>query len=308
MVQAHSVKRAKEKIVVIGGPTGIGKSAYGVELALRYNGEIISADSIQIYRGLNIGSGKITAEEMRGVPHHMLDIIDPEDEFTVVDFTERAQKLITDIISRGKVPMIVGGTGFYINALLHGYKCGRAKPNKQLRTHLRELEAERKGTLYEMLLRFNPHTKVRENDMPRIERQLEIYLTPEEDKTDEEPESIDLYDALLIVMNADRKKLDALAAERISKMFDAGLIEEVKGLAPKSKYQCMSSVGYKDVLTGLSCDMTRQEMEESMRASYHGLIKKQQTFFRWIKWDNKVIVYDGDTTDADRAIGEFLKK
>ena len=309
MVQADSLTPALEKIIVIGGPTCIGKSDYGVELALKYHGEIISADSVQIYRGLNIGSGKLTAEEMRGVPHYMIDVVDPEDSFTVVDFTTRARALITDIISRGKLPIVVGGTGFYINALLHGYKCGKAAPNKELRENLRRLEAENyKGYLYDMLLRFNPHTKVKPNDMQRIERQLEIYLSPDAKTSNDEPESIDMYDALLIVMNADRKKLDELAAKRIKKMFDAGLVDEVRGLASKSKYACMSSVGYKDVLLGLSCGMTREETEECMRSSYHGLIKKQQTFFRWIKWDNKVIAYDGDLTEANIAVKNFLKK
>lgn len=309
MVQKDSLTALKERIIVIGGPTCIGKSDYAVELATKLDGEIISADSIQIYRGLDIGSGKITKQEMRGVPHHMIDIVDPEDPFTVVDFTTRAGELIRDIILRGKMPIIVGGTGFYINALLHGYKCGKAKPNPVLRQHLRDLEAKNgKGYLYDMLLRVNPHTKVKANDMPRIERQLEIHLSADDDNDDDEPDSTDLYDALLIIMNADRSKLDALAAKRISKMFDLGLVEEVKKLRPKSKYACMSSVGYKDVLVGLSCGMPREEMEESMRSSYHALIKKQQTFFRWIKWENKVVIYDGDDREANAAIEEFLRK
>lgn len=309
MVQAHSVTPELERIIVVGGPTCIGKSDYGVELALKYNGEIISADSVQIYRGLDIGSGKITKEEMRGIPHHMIDIIDPGEPFTVVDFTTRAKQLITDIISRGKLPIIVGGTGFYINALLHGYKCGKAGPNMKLREHLRKLEAENyKGYLYDMLLRIAPNTTVKANDMQRIERRLEVHFSADDDgKDSDEPESIDMYDALFVFMNADRDDLDQLAAKRITKMFDNGLIDEVERLRKFSRFACMRSVGYKDVVHGLACKMPRSMMEECMRSSYHALIKKQQTFFRWIKWDKKIVTYNGDMTNANNTVDKFLK-
>ena len=121
MVQANSMTNNKEKIIVIGGPTCIGKSDYAVELALKYNGEVVGADSVQVYKYFDIGSGKITEFEMKGVPHHLISIKDPRESFTVVDFLDEAKRTITDIIQRNKLPIIVGGTGFYINSLLHTY-------------------------------------------------------------------------------------------------------------------------------------------------------------------------------------------
>ncbi len=297
-----------EKIIVIGGPTCVGKSDKAVDIALEYGGEVVSADSVQIYRGLDIGSGKITKDEMRGVPHHMIDIIDPYETFTVMDFAERAKKVITDIISRGKLPVVVGGTGFYINALIHGYDCGKAKPDPMLRRQLKLMEERNgKGFLYMLLKKLDPETSLSANDMPRIERKLERLLAPDRDMN-EQPAGRDMYDALFVVMDADREKLDEKAARRISAMMDAGLMEEVERLLPYRNFPCMGSVGYKQCLTGLNSHMPRCDIEESMRVAYHGLIKKQQTFFRWIRWDNKIYARNWEMAEADRAIKEFINK
>ena len=306
MVQANSVKK-KERILVIGGPTGVGKSAYAVNVALKYNGEIISADSVQVYKNLNIGSGKITCEEMHGIPHHLIDIVEPTEEFNVVDFMELAKACITDIISRGKLPIIVGGTGFYINALLHGYNCGNNGPNFPLRERLDKLEKKHgKGYLYSRLVEMDAKTEVRKNDMPRIIRQLELMLAPTVESAEDAPVYADMYDALLVIMDADRDKLDDIAVKRIDKMFEDGLMYEVRNLENFYTCRALHSVGYADVRTGIIYRFDDEQIKSMMHLNYHRLIKKQQTFFRWLKWDNKVSIYNWDTASADKAIKEFV--
>lgn len=306
MVQKDSLN-GKERILVIGGPTGVGKSAYAVDVALKYNGEIISADSVQVYKNLNIGSGKITTEEMRGVPHHLIDIIDPTQEFSVVNFTDLAKECITDIISRGKLPIVVGGTGFYINALLHGYSCGNNGPDYLLRDRLNRLEAKHgKGYLYSRLLEINKDTEVRKNDMPRIIRQLELALMPPVIDAEDSPMYADMYDALLLIMDADRDKLDSIAVKRIDKMFEDGLLREVRNLENFYSCRALLSVGYHDVRTGIMYGLDDEQIKSMMHLNYHRLIKKQQTFFRWLKWENKVTIYNWDTEEADIAIEEFV--
>lgn len=310
MVQENSLSSPiKEKIIVIAGPTGIGKSAYGVKVAQKYNGEIVSADSVQIYRGLDIGSGKITKEEMQGITHHLLDVVDPYEEYTVVDFILKARSVITDIIERGKLPVVVGGTGFYINALLHGYNCGSTGPDKNLRNKLKALEEKNgSGYLYKTLNRIDPVTTVMQNDYPRIVRSLELLLKPRFDK-DATSDYDDVYDALLVIMDADRDILDNLAEKRIRTMIDAGLENEVKNLKRFYETKVLSSVGYREMKYYISNSdtVTLEDTITEMRQSYHQLIKKQQTFFRWLKWNNKISAYNGDMMAANAAIKKFVE-
>ena len=309
MVQADRIKQAKERILVIGGPTCVGKSDYAVNVALRTGGEIINADSVQIYKKLNIGSGKLTKEEMKGVPHHMMDFVDPSgNRYSVALYIEQAKHTITDIISRGKLPIIVGGTGFYINALLHGYNCGNAGPDYRLRRRLEGLEKKYgSGYLFDMLAEIERNTPIHENDKVRIIRRLELLLSPTYDTDESASVYHDAYNALLVIMDADRTILDKRAARRIDAMFEAGLIDEVKNLSPYYGCRCMESVGYKEVTEGLLTGKSETEIKEDMRQSYHKLIKKQQTFFRWLQWTDKCILYNFDTEEADRRITAFVK-
>lgn len=309
MVQTNSLTSPKERVIVIGGPTCVGKSEYAVDVALKYGGEVVSADSVQIYRGLDIGSGKITTEEMRGVPHHMLDIVDPsENNFSVAMYIERAKHTITDIIQRGKLPIIVGGTGFYINALLHGYNCGGSGPNYKLRRRLQALQVKHKNNyLYDKLVKITPWTTVHENDLVRIIRQLELLLSPHCDSDDSTAVYCDAYDAVLVIMDADREKLDERAARRIEEMFAAGLMKEVEGLRDYFGNRCMDSVGYREVADGITYGRSEDKIKEDMKISYHRLIKKQQTFFRWLQWKNKVSLYNWERTTADAYIDKFVR-
>lgn len=308
MVQTDSITTSKERIVVIGGPTCVGKSDYAVDIAKRYDGEVISADSVQLYRRLDIGSGKLTKEEMQGVPHHMMDILDPsENRYSVALYMKEAQRIITDIISRKKLPVIVGGTGFYINALLHGFNCGSSGPNYALRKRLEGLEHKYgNGYLFDMLSQIDKDTKLHPNDKVRIIRQLELYLSPASDADGSANVYHDAYAAVLIVMDADRDKLDERAEKRIDGMFAAGIIDEVKGLSAYYDCKCMESVGYKEVVYGILNGKSEYEIRQDMKMSYHKLIKKQQTFFKWLQWRNKVYLYNWDRTEADKRIEEFI--
>ena len=307
MVQADSLN--KERIIVIGGPTCVGKSDYAVNIALKYDGEIVNADSVQLYKYLDIGSGKLTEEEMKGVPHHLMDILEPYVErYSVALYLEAAKHTITDIISRGKMPVVVGGTGFYINALLHGYNCGGAGPNYELRRRLEGLEKKfGKGYLYDMLLQLDKDTLLHPNDTVRVIRQLELYLSPQRDAEDSTTVYHDAYDAVLVVMDADRAKLDERAAKRIEGMFSAGFMKEVRGLARYFGYKCMDTVGYKEAVAGIRLGKSDDEIKADMRASYHKLIKKQQTFFKWRQWKDKVVLYDWDEREANDRIARFMK-
>lgn len=309
MVQKDSIKN-KERIIVIGGPTCVKKSDYAVDIALKYNGEVISADSVQLYRKLDIGSGKLTKEEMRGVPHHLMDFLDPEDNsYSVALYIKDAKRTITDIISCGKIPIIVGGSGFYINALIHGFNCGGSGPNHTLRLRLEGLEAKYgKNYLFDMLTRINKDTTLHPNDKVRIIRQLELYLSPTCDNDESASVYHNAYDAVLIIMDADRNKLDEYAEKRINGMFEAGIINEVKGLERYFNCRCMETVGYKEIVNGLLCNKSDEEIKADMLMAYHKLIKKQQTFFRWLQWDNKTILYNWDRTEADKKIAEFMSK
>ena len=298
----------KERIIVIGGPTCVGKSDYAVDVALKYNGEVVGADSVQIYKKLDIGSGKLTKEEMRGIPHHMMDFLQPYDgSYSVALYINDAKRTISDIISRGKMPIVVGGTGFYINALLHGYNCGGAGPNHTLRKRLEGLEAKYgNGHLYEMLREIYPETTLHQNDKVRIIRQLEILLSPAGDSDDSTNVYHDAYNAVLIIMDADREKLDALAAKRIDKMFDAGIMNEVRSLKQYFFCRSMESVGYKEIVNGLYEKKSEYEIKNDMRQAYHKLIKKQQTFFKWLQWTNTTVLYNWDSKVADNKIAEFM--
>lgn len=304
MVQENSVK---ERIIAIGGPTCVGKSAFAVKLARKYNGEIISADSVQIYRGLDIGSGKITEKEMRGIPHYMLSIIDPLTPFTVVDFVQKASEHISDIISRGKLPIVVGGTGFYLNALLNGYSCGDTEPNYELRERMHTLqEIKDCGYLGNVLTKLDTTTTLHANDTPRLERQLETIVSSGNEGDD--ATCYEAYDALLIIMDANRSILDDLAAKRIDYMLDHGLLEEVMRMKKFWKFSCMSTVGYREVVAGLECGLDKASIADLMRDSYHGLIKKQQIFFNWMRLSNEVYSYNGDMKAVNKAVKEFLSQ
>lgn len=274
-----------EKVIVIFGPTGIGKSKTAVNLAKELNGEIISCDSMQIYKGLDVGTAKISCDEMDGIKHHLIDIIEPSDQFSVGDYVVLAREKIKDIISRKKVPIIVGGTGLYINALKNNFDFGNAGKSDEIRKKY-EIVLKEKGKdfLYNLLKEKNPSRaeKIEKNDTKRVIRALEI----EENKKEIVNEKEDNYQYIIFGLSAEREKIYDNINKRTEKMFNDGLIEEVKKLMDsgvKKDAQSMQGIGYKEVISGLENGNSIDEIKELIKRKTRNYAKRQLTFMRGMK-------------------------
>lgn len=298
-----------EKVVIILGPTAVGKSDIGIELAKKFNGEIISADSVQIYRGLDIGSAKITKEEMQGVLHHCIDILPPQSEFTVYDYVTLTKQKISEISAKGKLPFIVGGTGLYVRALLGGYDFGGTGKQTEFREKLEKEAEENLGKLYSELQQKDPERagKIKSTDKKRIIRALEIAKYGSEPRSEE----VEL-DALVINLTMDREKLYERINYRAEVMFKNGLIREVKRLLSEGvtkDSQSMRAIGYKEVISFLDGEFDENRVIELTKQHSRNYAKRQMTFFRSLK-DAVVIEADEKMeaiAKAEKLIKEWLK-
>lgn len=229
----------KPKVIVIGGPTASGKSTLAVELAKKINGEIISADSMQIYRDMNIGTAKITKEEMQGIKHYMIDFVSPNKRYSVSSYKKEAEKYIEEILEKGKTPIICGGTGLYIDSLIYGIEFLEEEIDEIYRNKLNKIaESEGLENLYNMAVEIDPEAmkKISKNDQKRIIRVLEIYHKTGKTKTQQDLESRKngvKYDYKVFAINMDREKLYDRINRRVDKMIEKGLIEEVKSIIDK---------------------------------------------------------------------------
>lgn len=280
-----------ENLVIITGPTGIGKTELSLELAKKYKGEIISSDSMQIYKKLNIGTAKIDLDKT-SIPHHMIDIIEPSDNFTVADFKSSARKIITDINNRGGLPFLVGGTGLYINSLVYNLDFTETEPDYEYRDELREiLEEEGSEFLYEKLQDQDRDMaeKIHKNNGQRIIRALEI-LKNGNKKGDNFREENNDYNLIYIGLNMDRSKLYEKINQRVDKMIDLGIIDEVKNLLDEGldkNSQSLKAIGYKEVISYLDGEIDFDEMVDLIKKNSRHYAKRQLTWFRRdkrIKW------------------------
>ena len=290
-----------KKILVIVGPTASGKTRMAVELAKAHNGEVVSADSMQIYRRMDIGTAKPTAEEMDGVPHHMIDVADPEEDFSVARYVEMASACVDDILARGKLPIVAGGTGLYVDSLLSGRTFAAFSPDSSLRKELEEELAERGGeAMLEELSRVDPEAAARlhPNDHKRIVRALEVYRSTGKTISEHNRETRALpprYEALTIGLNfQDRADLWARIDARVDQMAADGLEREVRellssGLSPRCT--AMQAIGYKEFVAAVEGDMTWREAEELVKLRSRQYAKRQLTWFRrnpevhWLLWE-----------------------
>lgn len=292
----------KPTVYVIGGPTASGKSNLAVELAKRINGEIISADSMQIYKDMNIGTAKITPEEMQGINHYLIDFVSPDERYSVSSFKKDAEKAIEAILAKGKVPIIVGGTGLYIDSLILGIEFQDEKIDTEYRESLNKI-AEEQGLqkLYNMAQAIDPVAmkKISENDKKRIIRVLEIYHKTGKTKTEQELESRKSeikYNYKLFAITMDRQVLYEKIEKRVDKMIEQGLIDEVQGIL--NKYQkfptAMQGLGYKEVVEYLENKTTKEEMVEKIKKETRHYAKRQLTWFRknkniiWLNGENSI--------------------
>ena len=290
-----------KKILVIVGPTASGKTRMAVELAKAHNGEVVSADSMQIYRRMDIGTAKPTAEEMDGVPHHMIDVADPEEDFSVARYVELASACVDDILARGKLPIVAGGTGLYVDSLLSGRTFAAFSPESALRKELEEELAERGGeAMLEELSRVDPEAAARlhPNDHKRIVRALEVYRSTGKTISEHNRETQALpprYEALTIGLNfQDRADLWARIDARVDQMAADGLEREVRELLSSglsSRCTAMQAIGYKEFVAAVEGDMTWREAEELVKLRSRQYAKRQLTWLRrnpdihWIFWE-----------------------
>ncbi len=280
------------KILVITGPTASGKTDFAISCAKNFNGEIISADSMQIYKYLNIGTAKPTDDEKCQAVHHLVDIVNPDEEFSVQQFVTLAQEKIADIFSRDKLPIVVGGTGLYIKSLLFPYSFCSAPKNTKIREEYSRILTEKgKDFLFEILLKKDPISaqKIHKNDTKRVIRALEILETQGENKTSRNiaDSIIPRYDYLLVAIDYPREKLYERINARVDKMFEQGLINEVGTLKNSGKIheknQSMQAIGYKELFKYFSSELTLDETKELIKKNTRNYAKRQLTFIRGFK-------------------------
>ena len=288
------------KILVICGPTASGKTALAMELALRHHGEVVSADSMQIYRRMDIGTAKPTREEMRGVPHHMLDVADPEEDFSVARYVDMAARCVDDILSRGRLPILAGGTGLYIDSLLSGRTFAPFQPDSPLRGQLEEqLRREGGAAMLARLAQVDPDSAARlhPNDEKRIVRALEVYQSTGKTITQHNLETRAIpprYDALTLALAFEqREDMWSRIDRRVDQMMDQGLVDEVQGLLDSgvpAKCTAMQAIGYKEMAAALLSGGDVRSAAEEIQLRSRQYAKRQLTWFkrnkaaRWLLW------------------------
>ena len=278
------------KLVIIAGPTAVGKTASSILLAKKIGGEIISADSMQVYRGMDVGTAKIRKEEMEGVPHFLIDAFDPDEEFNIVIFQQLAKQAMEEIYARGHIPMIVGGTGFYIQSILYDIDFSQGDgENEALREHLeKEYDLFGADAMQEKLRLLDPISAdtIHKNNKKRVVRALEYALTQNEPisaHNEREKQKKSPYDYNFFVLNMDRKILYDRIERRVDKMFDDGLVEEVRDLQYRGFHQnlvSMQGIGYKEVLEYLDGNCSLEEAIAQVKQSTRHFAKRQITWFK----------------------------
>ena len=278
----------KPKVIVICGPTASGKTALSIELAKKINGEIISCDSMQIYKYMDIGTAKPTLEEQKEVKHHLIDFVEPNQRYSVAEYKKDAEKSIEEILSKGKTPIIVGGTGLYVDSLIYGIEYPEIELDEEYRKQL-EKEIEEKGleSLYNKAKEIDSKAmeKISPNDKKRIMRVVEIYKATGNTKTEQEIESRThevKYDYKVFAIKMDREKLYERINKRVDLMVKKGLIEEVQNILKKyDKFPtAMQGLGYKEVVEYLDGKTTKEEMIDRIKMQTRRYAKRQITWFK----------------------------
>ena len=279
----------RPRVVAIGGPTATGKTALSVALARQFNGEVINADSMQVYRGLSVGTAKATEEERAGVCHHLLDFLNPEEPYSVAEFVEMAAGLIPQITGRGHLPLVVGGTGLYITSLLHGIAFAPQRSDPELREELQQ-EAEEQGAqaLYERLRQIDPEyaAKVHPNNLPRVIRALEVFrLTGRkmsEEQRQSRPETPPYRSLCLCLTYRDRAELYRRIDLRVDKMLELGILEEAETVwLHKAKYRTAAqAIGYKEFFPYFEGTRSLAACTAALKQATRRYAKRQLTWFR----------------------------
>lgn len=285
------------RLLAIVGPTGVGKSDFGVELALRYDGEVISADSMQVYRGMDIGTAKLSREEMRGVPHHLIDLVDPDQEFSVAEYHKYATEAVDAVLAKGRLPVLVGGTGLYVRTLVEDMLFPDPGADWELRKKL-EAEAAQHGNAYlhGRLAQVDPEAaaKLHPNDLRRVIRALEVYtrtgapISVLQAASRNKPAK---YDLLIIGLTCDRQELYRRIDLRVDRMIAAGLVDEVRALLERYPpgLTAMQALGYKEIAGYLDGRYSLDDAIELLKRETRRYAKRQYT---WFRRDKRVIWVD----------------
>lgn len=300
------------KLVILSGPTAAGKSALSIELAKRINGEIISADSMQVYRHMDIGTAKITCEEMSGVRHHLIDCREPSEEWSVGTFKRMADEAIAEIYERGHVPVIVGGTGFYIQSVLYDVQFEPESEDRHIRAELEAFYKENGAqALHDLLMEIDPEAamEIHANNVKRVIRAIEYYRQNgkkisehnREERIKESP-----YNYAYFVLTMDRSRLYDRIDRRVDAMIEEGLLQEVKKLKSMGydrSYVSMQGLGYKEILAYLDGETGLDEAVDILKRETRHFAKRQLT---WFRREKDVIWYDKDNCDDEAALLEEM--
>ena len=297
---------SKHKLFVLTGPTAIGKSDAAVEFALKTGCSVIGADSMQVYRGLDVGTGKITKEEMRGVPHYMIDVADPDEDYSVGRYVTEAEAVIK---RQSEAPLIVGGTGLYVTSLVCGSDFGGVGKDEVVRNKWKNILAEKgKEYVYDYLKKIDAQSaeKINVNDTKRVIRAIEIYEIAGVPKSALVAESNRKYDAKTVVLyDDDRNALYERINARVDKMFACGLIDEVQSLIKYENCGSMQAIGYKEVIEYLKGQISKEEAVEKVKQNSRNYAKRQLTYFKGMKIENKEYVKFDDFDEILRAFLQF---
>lgn len=299
----------KQKVIFLLGPTAIGKTKASVSLAKKFNGEIISSDSVQIYKEFDIGSAKVTKDEMQGIKHYGIDIIEPTEEFSVFDYVQYTKNAIKEIAQKGKLPIVVGGTGLYVRALTEGYNFGGANKNKDFREKIeKRIEDEGLESVYQILLEKNKDLALKTDryNKVRVIRALEIAMFgSEKEKSESE------FEFKIFALSLDREKLYQRINKRVDIMFDEGVQKEVENLYKAyGEVQPMRAIGYKELIPYLKGEKTLSECKDLIKQHTRNYAKRQQTFLRGMENINFIDVEDFENalTNMEKQIKDFIER
>lgn len=292
-----------KKILILAGPTGVGKTNLSIKLAKKMNGEIISADSMQVYKYMDIGSAKINKDEMCGIKHHLIDVCEPDEIFNVSFYVDLGKKAIDEILSKNKLPIIVGGTGLYIRSLLYDQKHCTSGEDKEYRDYIYKL-AEEKGNKYihELLKNIDneSYRNIHYNNVKRVVRALEVYHITKKPFSHFKQDKKPIFDFKYYILNLDREKLYENINRRVDIMIENGLIDEVKCLREKGytkDLQSMQGIGYKEVFDYLDGITTMEQMIEKIKQNSRNYAKRQITWFK--KEENSEFIFKDEKSEDD---------
>lgn len=307
----------KKPLLILTGPTAVGKTALSVKAAKQFSGEIISADSMQVYRGMDIGSAKVTSEEMNGVPHHLIDVLDPKEAFHVVRFQEMAKSAMETIYGRGHLPIVTGGTGFYIQALLYDIDFTENDADFSYRERLEMLAKERGSSyLHGLLKERDPRAaeEIHENNVKRMIRALEFYEktgTPISGHNQAERKKESPYQFAYVILNRDREELYRRIDLRVDAMLNEGLFDEVKKLKAMGLTRdlvSMQGLGYKELLSCLDGEITYDEAVRIIKRDTRHFAKRQLTWFKRERQTDWLALDEKTEEEVLRELAEIIRK